>query len=235
MSEFDLDVYRALIRRADLDPAVIRWVEVDSDDEQATAHGRVGGRVRLPDGATIRFLCENPSVPVVVVPGALHLNASWFVPHVDPKLRPAPKTAEEYWDRTGALAKKIAESDGRLQFAGGRQNGWLSIAERMVDAVVRVMGADDVVTVSLDVNWGVLDATVRADCVNDTVGRYIRDLGPWAEAATSERCMVSGELGWRGPVPDEGPWHWILSDTVRALPDPVAHARIYPSPVGTQS
>jgi len=235
MTEFDLDLYRALIRKTNLDPAVIRWVEIDSNGERSVTPDRSGGRARLPDGATIRFRCENSSVPVVVVPEALHLSGSWFLPNMDPQLRSAPKTPEEYWGRTRVLAKRIAESGGRLQFSGGRENGWISIAERMVDAITCVLGEHDVVTVALDVAWGVLDATVHADCVDATVARYIRDLGPWAEAATSERCMVSGEPGWRGPIPDEGPWHWILSDAVRALPNPVAHARIYPRPIGIRS
>jgi hypothetical protein len=232
MTEFDLDAYRALIRRANLDPGVIRWTEVDTDDERAAPHRRGGGRVRLSDFGTIRFRCENSNMPVVVLPEALHQSGSWFVPRTDPQLRSAPKTAADYWVRTGALAEQIGGSSGRLQLSGGRENGWLSIAERMVDAIVCVLGEHDVITVALDVNWGVLDATVHADCLDPTVGRYIGDLGQWAEAATSRRCMVSGEPGWRGPVPGEGPWQWILSDAVRALPDPVADHRIYPRPVG---
>lgn len=220
--------YEDLIRRTGLHPAVVREIEVCSWRGDVRAYLRCGDSLRIPGHGLVRYEEDERGVPMVSMVSALHHTRTWLVPRVEPKLRPAPATAEEYWARSSALAAQVAAFQGRMQFSGGREAGWLSIAERLVAAIAVVIGPSDVVTVALDQTLGRFDVKIGARCAERTVGRYVLDLTEWAEAAAERRCMVSGERGWRGPIYYDAPFEAVLSDRIRALPDPIARDRLYP-------
>jgi hypothetical protein len=222
--------YESLVQRTGLDPAVIRAIEIGSARESRIATVRRDERVRVPGFGIVHFVEDRSGTPIVSLPDGLEHIGTRFTPLVAPSLRAAPATRLEYWERRAAMAEKIAIFRGRLQIAGGRENGWLPIVERIVDAIAVVVGPADSATVICEVTFGMLSISIRAACDDPDVRCYVSDLGPWSEATAIERCMVSGEPGWRGPIDAEEPWEYTLSDRVRALSDPLASELIYPPP-----
>ncbi|GGF00224.1 hypothetical protein GCM10011611_02290 [Aliidongia dinghuensis] len=222
--------YESLVQKAGLDPAVIRAIDVSSRYGLCTATVRRDQRVHIPDHGFAHFMEDESGTPIVTLPDGIEHDGTRFVPFVDPALDPAPQDAREYWKRSATLAAKIATFKGRLQVAGGRENGWVPIVERLVDAVCVALGPSDAVTITFETSFGLLGASIHAACRDPDVRCYVHDLGPWAEAVAIGQCMVSGEPGWRGPVHVDEPWEFTLSDRIRSLPDPLAHELIYPRP-----
>ena len=228
-------VYQFLARKTGLDPALTLEIDVGLPGGRKVGAVRVGERLDVPGYGAVHFVVDKTSWPVVTVPEGLEHTGTRSVPLFDPKLSAAPVSATEYWERTAMIAAQVAVFDGRFQWAGGRENGWLPIVETVVDTIVAVLGPRDVVTMTCQRTFGMLGVWIRAECRDLDVGKYVADLGAWAEATASGRCMVSGKSGWRGRLNDEDPWEYTLSDRVRELPDPLTPERVYPCPSGRRS
>jgi hypothetical protein len=222
--------YESLVRKTGLDPRVIRAIDISAPGGKRVATVGRDEKVQIPGYGTALFVEDFGGTPIVSLPDGLEHAGTRFVPAVDPDLRAAPKSAEEYWERSAAVAMKIAAFRGRVQVAGGRENGWVPIIERMVDAIATVLGATDAVTVLCELSFGMLAVSIHAASRDPDIRCFVNDLAPWAEAVALERCMVSGEPGWRGPIDPGEPWEYTLSDRIRALPDPLARELVYPRP-----
>jgi hypothetical protein len=226
--------FEFLVRKIELDPAVVREIDVSSLSGRRIGVVRAGERLNVPGHGVVTWDEDESGTPVVSLPEGLEHNGTRFAPLVDPKLPRAPTSADEYWERAALVAGEVSAFNGRFQLAGGRENGWIPVVERLVDAIAAVLGPRDVVTVILQLTFGMLGVWIRVDCENPDVAKFVHDLGPWAEAVAMGRCMVSGEPGWRGPINDGDPWEYTLSKRVRDLPDPMAPDLLYPSPPRTK-
>jgi len=230
----DPAAYRDLVARAGLDPAIVREVEIKLAEDTGFGPGtylRPGESARIPGGGLARFEGLGPGgEPIVKLPLRLLQTGMWYAPAHDLVLAAAPATPREYWRRREALAARVAALRGRLQVSGGREAGWVPVVERMVDAIVRVMGPTDAVEIVLQENGGSLFAIVHAVCRDPERRKFIWRVGEWAEAATVRRCAVLGITGWYGPVGRGSGLSYTLSGQVRALGESALIDRIYPRP-----
>jgi hypothetical protein len=222
--------YESLVTGTGLDPAVIRAIDISTIGGTRVATVRRDEKVQVPGYGAAFFVEDFDGTPILSLPKGLEHAGTRLVPLVDPGLGAAPTSPGEYWTRSAVMAAKFANLRGRVQVAGGRENGWIPIVERMVDAVCAVVGAADSVTIRLEASFGLLGVAIHAACRDPDVRTFVNDLGPWAEAIALDRCMVCGEPGWRGPVHAGEPWEYTLSDRVRALPDPLSRELLYPRP-----
>ena len=224
------EVYEFLVRKTGLDPAVTQEIDVSLPSGQRIGVVRAGERLDVPGHGAVHFFDDETGWPVVTLPEGLEHTGTRSVPVVDPKLPDAPASAAEYWERAAMLAEEVAAFKGRFQLAGGRENGWIPIVEQVIVTIVEVLGPRDVVTAMFQLTFGMLGVSIRTNCENHHITKFVIDLGRWAEAVALQRCMVSGEPGRRASVRDDDPWEYTLSDTVRELPDPLAPDLLYPSP-----
>ena len=220
--------YEALVVKTGLDPAVTRVVDIRSVQGWRCVTLRPDRKTPLPGGGTAFLVDDVIDGPVVHLPMGWVRAGMRFEPVVQPVLRAAPAGPQDYWERSAALAAKVSMYAGRMQVAGGRENGWMPIVERLVDAVALALGPVDVATIILQKPHGLLDVSIRTICRDADVRRFISDLALWAESLGLVTCMVSGAEGWRGPLNADEPWEYTLSDQVRALPDPLASEMLYP-------
>jgi hypothetical protein len=223
-------VYEFLVRKTGVDPAVVLEVDISSPNGDGVGVVQAGERLSVPGFGDVHLVVDETGWPLVTLPKGLEHTGTRSVPVVDPKLPDAPASAAEYWERAAMLAEEVAAFKGRFQLAGGRENGWIPIVEQVVVTIVEVLGPRDVVTVMFQLTFGMLGVSIRANCENHHITKFVIDLGRWAEAVALQRCMVSGEPGRRASVRDDDPWEYTLSDRVRQLPDPLAPDLLYPSP-----
>lgn len=222
--------YWMLVRRTGLDPAVVHEIDISSKGGSKVGAVRAGERLHVPGHGAVHFIGYESDRAVMTLPRGLEHTGTRSAPRSDPELPAAPACAAEYWERVAMIATQVAVFSGRVHLAGGRENGWLPIVERVVDTIVAVLGPRDVVTVMFQLTFGMLGAWIRTDCEDLDIARFVGDLGPWAEAVAMGRCMVSGEPGRQGPILNGDQWDYTLSDRVRELSDPLAPELIYPRP-----
>ena len=236
----DVDsAYRELIERTGLDPTLVREVEIRPLTGGRNGPGiclREGQSVVVPGYGRARFVREVPqALPQLALSPRLEVGAYLYAPLQPPSLAPAPKTADEYWHRVATLASKAAPFEGRLRWSGGRENGWLSIVERAVDAIIAVMEPNVAVDLGMREYFGNLDVDMRVIGGSSPVRKYLFALAIWIEAAAVRRCMASGKLGWRGPFGDPEIFDHTLSDEVRALEESEVWRQTYPEPPAMQT
>ncbi len=226
--------YRELIERTGLDPTLVREVEIRPLTGRRDGLGvylREGQSVLVPGRGRVRFVREVPqALPEIDLPLSLEVAAYLYAPLHPPRLAPAPRTATEYWQRAAALAAKAAPFDGRLHWSGGRENGWLSIVERAIDAIAAVIRPDMAVDVAMQEDFGSLNVRSHVIGGSEEVRRFISNVGLWIESAAVRRCMLLGIPGWRGPFGDLQTFDATLSDQARALDEPEVWRLTYPRP-----
>jgi hypothetical protein len=234
----DVDsAYRELIERTGLDPTLVREVEIRPLTGGRNGPGiclREGQSVVVPGYGRARFVREVPqALPQLALSPRLEVGAYLYVPLQPPNLAPAPKTADEYWQRVATLAAKAAPFEGRLRWSGGRENGWLAIIERALDAIIAVMEPNVAVDVGMREHFGNLDVDMRVMGGSAPVRKYLFDLAIWIEAAAVRRCAAFGTPGWRGPFGELNTFDWTLSDEARAHDEDEVRRLTYPRPPGT--
>jgi hypothetical protein len=240
MAMADTDpAYRELIERTGLDPTLVREVEIrprSSDRDAPGVYLRLGQSIKIPGYGRARFVREVPqALPQVDLPSSLEVAAYLYAPLHPPALAPAPLTAAEYWERIATLAAKAARLQGRLHWSGGRENGWLSIVERAIDAFVIVIEPGAAVDIAMSEHFGNFSAELRVIGGSGAARRYLSDLALWIEAAAVGRCMMLGIPGWRGPFGDHGVFDRTLSDKARELDETTVWRQTYPHPPAMQT
>ena len=228
------EVYRELVARAGLDPAIVREVEIKPGRDDCFGPGtylKLGESVEIPGYGRARFIgLAHGREPRVDLPPGIEQTGTWFVPAHNPELAAAPASPEEYWARKAVLAGRIGSMKGRLQLFRGREAGWLPVVERAVDAIVRIMASCDVVELSMEEDSGSLFVIALIDCPDPDRAGFIRRISEWARAASVRRCALLGTTGWYGPIDQDYCICFTLSDQARALDASSLIARIYPSP-----
>ena len=236
----DVDsAYRELIDRTGLDPTLVREVEIRR--RSATREGpgfslRLGQSIKIPGHGRARFVREVPQgLPQVDLSLNLEVAAYLYAPLHPPVLAPAPMRAAEYWQRVATLAAKAVPFEGRLHWSGGRENGWLSIVERAIEAIAVVMEPGVAVDIAMSEYFGNLDVVMRVIGGSVAVRRYLSDLALWIEAAAVGRCMMLGVPGWRGTFGYVNAFEATLSDEARKLDESEVWRQTYPRPPAMQT